>query len=235
MGPFAYYNQNLIVHLENTQKIAIRYADQNYSDISALRIRIASNNMSNMDKCQFQDLLKMASLMHDTGKAADIYQRLFSDPCKPISFYLHEIPSAIIAKKLMDKLNYSPFTEFLVVFTILSHHNSMRPFSRQELELRWRNYSWTFFDHYETIHAFLVDMFGCSVEFKRITNNDLMCFINWIEALAGDPSFKYAKLYILILNALVRGDNLDARSRKSGGHITNYWKRYMAEMEVDAI
>ncbi|MDI9609361.1 MAG: CRISPR-associated endonuclease Cas3'' [Candidatus Verstraetearchaeota archaeon] len=215
MAAFAYTNQGLKEHSKNTMEHALRYSNNNYAEVCVKRIKAASKKEITLSPGEFIELVKIAAMLHDAGKAADKYQEQFNgaNPEKP-SFHLHEIPSAIIAKSLMEGSGYSPDSVLLVSLAVLFHHTAMRPFDEQERRLNTTKKPWIFGRCKTDLNEISRAIFEKEFPSSRIELEEAKSFFEWINRVAGDAEkSRFAKLYCLILNPVIYGDNIDAKSR----------------------
>ncbi len=227
MTAYAYTNQKLEDHSVNTCKVALEYSAHNYAKVCARRIRSASGK--NLSSDDFIDLVKISALFHDSGKAADSYQKQFEGPPpeRP-AFYLHEIPSAIMAKAVMEGVDYDREWIYLVSLAILFHHTAMRPFGIQEGILRSRSVFWTFSKYRPVLDELSGTFLKGGLRISKIGIEEARSFMEWVERIAQDKEkSRFAKLYCLILNPLIYGDNIDAKSR--GGDKVK--SRFIKELE----
>ncbi|MEN3007178.1 MAG: CRISPR-associated endonuclease Cas3'' [Candidatus Methanosuratincola petrocarbonis] len=227
MTAFAYTNQELKRHSVNTMNHALKHSGENYAEVCVKRIRSASGSPI-FSPDEFIGLVRVAAALHDSGKAADSYQRQFqgTPPERP-SFYLHEIPSAIITKGLMEEAGYDPDSVFLVSLAVLSHHTAMRTYSRQERLLDKANQPWTFRKCKSDLDELSESILGTKLHFSRIDRDCAKNFMEWVDRMAGDcRNNSFAKLYCLILSPVIYGDNIDAQSR--GGYNKS---RFVEELE----
>ncbi|MEN3053086.1 MAG: CRISPR-associated endonuclease Cas3'' [Candidatus Methanosuratincola petrocarbonis] len=215
MVAFAYKNQGLKQHSEKTMQYALEYASKNYAEVCVRRIKAASKTNINYSIDEFLELVRIAAILHDSGKAADKYQSQFNSPPpeKP-SFSFHEIPSAIIAKTLMDRSGYSSDSILFVSLAVLFHHTAMRSFDQQERFLSSMRQPWTFTRCKSDLEDICSPIFGSEFPLRNIGKQEAKDFFEWIKRVAGNQNKShFIKLYCLILNPVIYGDNIDAKSR----------------------
>ncbi len=228
MAALAYTNQGLKEHSLNTMGIALKYSDNYYSEACVSRINSALKK-KRFSPSEFTEMVKIAAGLHDIGKGADHYQQQFGKNShgKP-SFYLHEIPSAVIAKKLMESAGYDSDRVLLVSIAILFHHTAMRPFDQQETCLKYFKKDWVFSRHRTDLDELSSNVLNSKFTLNRIGIEDAESFMDWIKRVAGNiEKSRLAKLYCLIAAPMIYGDNIDAKSR--GGNARK--SRFVEELE----
>ncbi|MEM0327734.1 MAG: CRISPR-associated endonuclease Cas3'' [Thermoproteota archaeon] len=210
-GPWAFINQDLISHSLNTAKIAERIAEESYRCSVARRIRIASGGKVIMEENKVLELIKIAALLHDVGKAADQYQRQLQDG--KLSFRCHELPSAFIAYDLMEKMKYVTHERVLVFLTILNSHQAMRSPAEMIRESNIREWSFKewwgktkpIFDILKTEERIFDSMD------KNLTIKNISDLYERVINYARKPgNAEWVKLYCLFLAPVVWGDICDA-------------------------
>lgn len=230
MTAFAYTNQRLRQHSEKTMEYALKFSSKDYAEVCAKRINAASKKKI-ISADEFMELVKISALMHDTGKAADKYQEQFEGTlCENPSFYLHEIPSAMIAKSLMEESGYDKYYVFLVSIAILLHHTAMRSFDEQEISLgNSKNNGWIFRGWKKDLDEISSALFKRTSPLNCIEAKKAKSFLDWIRRIAGDnEECRFAKLYCLILSPVIYGDNIDAKSR--GGRKRSLFSKELEEI-----
>lgn len=227
MAALAYTNQGLKEHSENTMQYAVSYASKNYAEVCVRRIRAASKISYSPD--EFLELVKIAAILHDSGKAADKYQEQFIGiPSKKPSFSFHEIPSAILAKRIMEKSGYGLDSVLFVSLAVLFHHTAMRAFDQQERFLNSIRQPWSFKKCKSDLDGICSAIFKNKFQLSSINKEEARNFFDWIRRTTGDPDkSRFIKLYCLILNPVIYGDNIDAKSR--GG--SKKKSRFVEELE----
>lgn len=228
MAALAYTNQGLKEHSLNTMGIALRYSDNHYSEACVSRMNSALKK-KRFFPSDFTEMVKIAAGLHDIGKGADHYQEQFwKNPHVKPSFYLHEVPSAVIAKKLMESVGYDSDQVFLVSIAILFHHTAMRPFDQQETCLKSLKKDWSFSRHRTDLDELSSNVLNTKFTLNRIGLEDAKSFMDWIKRVASNSEkSRLAKLYCLIATPMIYGDNIDAKSRD--GNVRK--SRFMEELE----
>jgi CRISPR-associated endonuclease Cas3-HD len=111
--------------------------DSSYSLSDSRVIMFAKNIMKNID---FEELLRIAIIFHDSGKAffQQNLKKLKSGE-EYLSFAGHEFVSAIIADTFIKELNIETMYEvyLAVPFSVLYHHHAMNPHLREEQNLTY--------------------------------------------------------------------------------------------------
>ncbi|MEM2914912.1 MAG: CRISPR-associated endonuclease Cas3'', partial [Candidatus Bathyarchaeia archaeon] len=207
-GPWAFTNQDLVSHSLNTAKISERIVDESYRYSVAGRIRIASRGKVGVEENKVLELVKIAALLHDIGKAADQYQLQFEKKYDKPSFRYHELPSAFIAYNLMNEMEYPIHERVLVFLTILNSHQAMRSpteeFNRSDIK-KWSFKGWwskmePIFDILKT-EKHIFDSMG-----KDLTRKDISDLCENIINYARRENANWVKLYCLFLAPVVWGD-----------------------------
>jgi len=213
LNALAYTNQELKSHAINTSEIALKYSGKCYAEVCARRIRSVLNKP--FSSSDFNYIVKVASTFHDAGKAADHYQMQFeAQQNKKPSFSLHEIPSAIITKTFMEQKGNDYESILLASLAVLFHHTAMRPYRLQEDLLKSRNHTWSFSKFKADIDLLSEKVFGTKFSLQRIEKENAMAFMKWVGNVTRSANIsRYAKLYCLVLNPVIYGDNIDAKSR----------------------
>ncbi|MEM3386820.1 MAG: HD domain-containing protein [Nitrososphaerales archaeon] len=207
MAPYAYPNHNLFEHLENTEKIASRTLDKMGKDVVCKRFKKYGLEI---DHEMLEEAVRISSLLHDIGKADDRYQKNYL----PLSFHLHEIPSAVISSRICEALRLAAVKD-IVFMVVLQHMCAIRDWLSQtptKLITTWR------FNMYgDAVKEFICKHFNLTVDIC-VSYSDfetLRCAIN-DKISKNNKEAEGLKLYMLLLTPLSVGDNLDAYKARGG-------------------
>jgi CRISPR-associated endonuclease Cas3-HD len=201
MIPYAYKDHELFKHLEGTANKALDTLNRLGYNVICNRFRKLGLEM---DCKELEQIVRLSALLHDIGKAADDYQ---NNP-KLENFYLHEVPSAVIAKRALEKNNIREECKDLIVITVLQHMNSMRDWMSSNREV---NKGWLFSKFSEHILRFLNGKNIVKGEINLdVNSNDASKLIKEYQDKSRSNDKQWLKLYNLILASITVGDNLDA-------------------------
>ncbi len=203
MIPYAYKDHQLFEHLEGTVDKATRYLDSLGQNVICNRFSRLGLDINNEE---LKEVVRLSALLHDIGKAADIYQR-----GNLRSFNLHEVPSAVIAERVLKEQKMVEEHIDLIVITILQHMNSMRDWMSDKTYSK--NYEWIFTECSNEVRSFF-NRHGLRDDIDlRVTPDDANELIHSYQNKSRSKS--WLKLYNLILALITAGDNIDAyRARK---------------------
>lgn len=232
--PYAYNNHPLVDHLLKTSEI-VEWIVKSYNldaiVTHRLRICLRMSGVSGdwLNRNIVRDLFYYTSLIHDVGKAAIEYQRIFDDNGVPkgrVSFYLHEIPSAIICYKVLMEKGFRDEIIKLGALTVLMHMSAARnPLLLGITEIR-KNFpkGWNFSVYSEFLSQELKIPMVDSIRLSDTIN-----FIELMKNFIVDVNNKYAKIYTIILAPLIAGDNIDASRARSGDKSISQSRRKLME------
>jgi CRISPR-associated HD domain protein len=205
MIPYAYKDHELFKHLEGTANKAL-YA------LNILGYNVICNRFRNlgleMDTKDLKEIVRLSALLHDIGKAADIYQCNIEK-----GFYMHEVPSAVIAKRILE---YNLREEYidLIVITVLQHMNSMRDWLSdisKDIERR----KWEFTLCKNEVITFLKEITKTDDINLDVRSSDANKLIEEYQGKSRSNK-RWLKLYNLILALITVGDNKDAYEARGG-------------------
>ncbi|MBT0160546.1 CRISPR-associated endonuclease Cas3'' [Candidatus Bathyarchaeota archaeon A05DMB-2] len=225
MKPYAYNDQLLFDHLKNTLNFAQQFIQQN-ANISCRRFKASGLNI---DLHRFKFLARVAALTHDIGKGADQYQRKQNIGKEKPTFMYHELPSAIISWRLLEKVGISKEERLLVFMGVLQHHNAMRDWLQDENLLQKLNrfrQPWTFSMCIDEINKFLDEEIGYT-EVLDTSLRDIFELIKYVKECLSKIRLAWPKLYCLLMAPVVIGDNLDAYKVRAND--LSYAKRWFIE------
>ena len=204
MRLYAYKDHELFNHLEDTATEALNALNRLGYNVICNRFRKLGLEIGSEE---LKEIVRLSALLHDIGKAADKYQ---SDR-ELESFYLHEIPSAVIAKRVLEESIQREEQRDLIVITVLQHMNSMRDWlSNYSKDIE--RYNWRFARcNYELLNFLKnitkVDNINIKLE---VSGHDAIELINEYKEKSRDRNRGWLKLYNFILALISVGDNIDA-------------------------
>lgn len=209
MGPYAYPNHNLFDHLEGTEKIALRTINNMGKDVVCKRFKKFGLEM---DGKLLEEAVRVAALLHDIGKADDRYQR----DAELQSFYLHEVPSAVISYRVCEALKIEAIKE-VVFMAVLQHMYAIRDWLSQIHTTNIRISRWSFDNYGAIVKEFINKHLNVDVDIC-VSNTDFMTYYSILrnKIISYSTNGEALKLYILILAPLTVGDNLDAYKFRAG-------------------
>ncbi|MDG6996723.1 MAG: hypothetical protein JRN52_12445 [Nitrososphaerota archaeon] len=175
----------------------------------------------------------LAAMLHDYGKALPKYQMQFHDNCvldskkSHPSFYLHELFSAIIALRVCKGLGLSNPCTFLVSFPVLQHLHSMRSvgnvlthrnlphlmdgFDITDLALsKYSDELRLIFDEISSLMELGVNSSAKQTWFHDIRKEEPKELLDYFMGMSSRKGERWLRLYVLVLNPVVIGDNLDS-------------------------
>jgi CRISPR-associated endonuclease Cas3-HD len=215
MIPYAYKDHELFKHLEGTANKALDTLNRLGYNVICNRFRKLGLEI---DCKELEQIVRLSALLHDIGKAADYYQ---NNP-KLENFYLHEVPSAVIAKRTLEENNIREECKDLIVITVLQHMNSMRDWISSNRDVNGR---WLFSKFSEQILRFLNGKNIVKGEINLdVNSNDASKLIKEYQDKSRSNDKPWLKLYNLILALITVGDNLDAyETRKDNLSKSRRW------------
>jgi len=179
--------------------------------------------------------MELSCILHDIGKAADMYQFGFNDACneasnKKISFTYHEVPSSyityyVILKKYEDEI-LANLSSLAVLLHIVRRDNPLnyvkyRVFDRKIWDLR------PYYDY--IVNNILPDV---DLNMLYIRDKDAYNHIKMLrDFVQVNPIL--SKLHIFFLAPIIIGDNIDARERPNGKH--NPWREMFTKQLLEAM
>jgi CRISPR/Cas system-associated endonuclease Cas3-HD len=169
------------------------------------------------------NILKIAALLHDLGKAADCYQI-----SGRTSYYLHELPSSVICWRLCEELRLSGENKILISLVVLQHMCTLRDWLGGWKISELRKEIWQFTRFRTEVQNFLSKNFGISVKLDVETSNIKKVLLEIKNALQNHR-MKFLKLYTLLLAPLSTADNLDVYEFKKD-NLDNSRKWFVEEL-----
>lgn len=233
MRPCAFTGHPLGEHLRETAALAQRLVRGGYAHTVVRRL---SSLGLKAEPEQVEELAVLASLFHDTGKAAERYQRQFDGDCactsgRDPSFRYHELLSAVHLTRYFELTGaYRDDLGLLAVMAVLNHMHALRDYSafRESLDPRGRAPS----DleevlrgssvREEHVEALISDLRGFDVLDEDAFRRALLGKVRLDEEVRpllgriseAEREKPFTKLYVTLLLPVVVGDNLDARRKR---------------------
>ncbi len=240
--PYAFTEQELLSHLQNTHNYSMKFATVHYLKIVQRRLFVVSEGALDPPLKKLGEIIQIASLFHDIGKVAEHYQnqKQLRDRCQKQSdpkqrkfptFFLHEVPSAVVVDRIARELGWCFEESFLASFSVLNHHNSMRPFGRIMGEIRWLPRGWVLQNRWTHELLPLCKRFDLDTAvLKNVTFDECEKYMLQMKNIISNRNLRWPKLYSLVLNPVVAGDNIDAKSRNDGT-VSTFRKVFVKELE----
>jgi CRISPR-associated endonuclease Cas3-HD len=246
MMPCAYKKQSLESHSQGVAKIALEFANEHY--IEVCRRRLLRTGL-NFEKHTIRNIILLSALLHDIGKSARYYQKQFDNACITIpdhvpSFYLHEISSAAISKRICDYNNFDTPISFFVVASVLQHLHAMRGMDKDRVisdainRFSKNNELLIFEDHWLQLYEMTNKtclLYGMNTNlnqdlFQNLYVSEITNLFVWISKIAQSRNIHWSKLYILFLNPVLVGDNMDAESNRKESQESRNRSSFMREL-----
>ncbi|MEM2041207.1 MAG: CRISPR-associated endonuclease Cas3'' [Nitrososphaerota archaeon] len=237
------FSEPLRIHIKTALDIAEKVLDSRLE-------RLANHICKDID---FEDLLRISIILHDSGKAFFQQNIRRKNSEEYLSFAGHEFISAIIAEiftlELSDELNPSSYFRTAITFSIYYHHHAMNPSYRKRhlieaCRIAKENYS-RYSEELEKIienfltknkrHALKRCMERLNVEKQNIIDN---VFVeNHLKRRLDDALIKkyspeLRKLSLLLLDSLIvcdymaawnRGENISSTFSKAVKMFYDLW------------
>jgi CRISPR-associated endonuclease Cas3-HD len=215
MIPYAYKDHELFKHLESTANKALNALNRLGYNVICNRFRKSGLEI---DDKELEQIVRLSALLHDIGKAADNYQNNTSLK----SFYLHEVPSAVIAKRALKERLREEYID-LIVITVLQHMNSMRDWMSSKSDII--NNRWLFSKFNNEILTFLNNKNILEDKINlEVNSNDAYGLIREYQEKSRSDDNSWLKLYNLVLALITIGDNIDAyEARKDNLSPSRRW------------
>jgi CRISPR-associated endonuclease Cas3-HD len=235
-------------HTKGVTERALRYASRDYLEICRRRLR--STNVD-CDVQEIKKIIALSAILHDVGKAADKYQQQFDDKCflqnnytKP-TFYLHEVFSAVIAKRISEHNRIALPSSFFIVSSVLQHLHTMRSIDRKSTvynsirklseEKKYCSISSTS-KLLEMVNSICKE-YGLDINveaslFGNFTPEEAQSMFRWLHDVIENRNYKWPKLYVLFLNPIVIGDNLDAEENRTHSAESGNRTPFMKELAI---
>ncbi|GBC71633.1 hypothetical protein HRbin02_01418 [Candidatus Calditenuaceae archaeon HR02] len=250
MRPCAFTGHPLGEHLRETAALAQCLVRGGYALTVVRRLRSLGLGA---EPEQVVELAVLASIFHDTGKAAEHYQRQFEGDCtcaqgRDPSFKYHELISAVHLRRYFDLTRaYDDGLALLAEMAVLNHMHALRDYSAFKEVLdpqRWLPYDLrsilegssvreedveALVSEVRGFDALDVEAFRRALPEKVRLNEEVRPLLNRIsEAESRRP---FTKLYVALLLPVVVGDNLDARKKRRDDSDHKGRKLFAEELE----
>ncbi|HXG07233.1 MAG TPA: CRISPR-associated endonuclease Cas3'' [Nitrososphaera sp.] len=246
MMPCAYEKQSLESHSQGVAKIALAFANDQY--IEVCRRRLLRTGV-NLEKHTIRSIILLSALLHDIGKSARYYQKQFDKTCIPVidhvpSFYLHEISSAAISKRICDYNNFDTPISFFVVASVLQHLHAIRGIDKDRVindainRFAKNKELLIFEDHWLKLYEMTNKaclLYGVNTNlnqdlFQNLHVSEITNLFAWVSKIAQNRNIRWPKLYILFLNPILVGDNIDAESNRNESQESRNRSPFMREL-----
>jgi CRISPR-associated endonuclease Cas3-HD len=248
MRPCAFTGQSLGAHLRCTAHIVQDMLVHGYAHTVARRLGTMGLNANPEE---VEELILLAALFHDTGKAVTYYQKQFDNDrgCrsnKGPSFSYHEILSAVHFQRYLEKSGrkYNSELSLLAVLAVMNHMHAIRDYSDlveapglqrsqippglvvtlKESQVRAEDVEVLVMDLRE-FDVLDLDAFRDALA-RDITEKDVRDLLGMVSDLERSKSF--TRLYATLLLPVVVGDNIDARNKRRSDKEYN-WRKLFAE------
>jgi len=251
MRPCAFTGQTLGAHLSCTARIAQEMLGNGYARTVARRLRSMGLDANPEE---VEELILLAALFHDTGKAVTYYQKQFDNDCgcrsnKGPSFSYHEILSAVHFQRYFENSarKYNSELPLLAVLTVMNHMHAIRDYSdlveapglqRTQLQLGLLKVLKESQIRPEDVEALATDLKEFDVLdrdafrdalARDITGDDVRDLLGMVTDL--ERSKPFAKLYVTLLLPVIVGDNIDARNKRRSDEEHSGRKLFAEELE----
>jgi CRISPR-associated endonuclease Cas3-HD len=251
MRPCAFTGQTLGAHLRYTARIAQEMLCNGYAYTVARRLR-SMGLTANPDVVE--ELILLAALFHDTGKAATYYQKQFDGDCacrstNGPSFRYHEVLSAVHFQRYLEKSGRKYYCELstLAVLAVMNHMHAIRDYSdlveapglqRPQLPqglLKVLKGSQIRPEDVETLATHLKEFDVLDKGAFRealvsdITGDDVRDLLGIVSDIEHNKPF--ARLYVALLLPVIVGDNIDARNKRRSDEEHRGRRLFAVELE----
>ncbi len=252
MRPCAFTGQSLGAHLRCTARIVQDMLGRGYALTVARRLRSMGLNANPEE---VEELILLAALFHDTGKAATYYQKQFDKVCNcgstnGPSFRYHEVLSAVHFQRYLEKSGrkYNSELSLLAVLAVMNHMHAIRDYSDlveapglqrtqlpqgltrvlKESQIRPEDVE-TLATDLKEFDALNLDAFRDALS-KDITGEDVRYLLGIVSDL--ERSKPFARLYVTLLLPVIVGDNIDARNKRRSDEEHRGRKLFAEELEM---
>ncbi len=248
MSPCAFTGHPLGAHLRCTARIAQEMLGNGYAQTVAKRLGTMGPAARPEE---VEELILLAALFHDTGKAATYYQKQFENGCvcrstKGPSFRYHEVLSAVHFQRYLEKSGrkYDRDLSFLAILAVMNHMHAIRDYSdlMDVLEVQWSQLPKTLREVLEESQVREEDVEALATDLEEfdlldrvafrdalavsVTENEVLLLLRWVsEAERAKP---FMRLYATLLLPVIVGDNIDAREKRRSDE-EHSWRGIFAE------
>lgn len=242
MKPCAFVGQPLSRHIEGCLGELEKFASKNqsYFEVASRRLRSALKKRREIEPKKVEEMVKLAILFHDVGKAYNYFQKWFNDECssrKP-GFQHHEVVSAAMCHKFFStqpEEEWSNVEKALVVLSVLNHHHAFRnpikmTYARAEdVESKVSSIVREGFCAGDLPSVF--EKFDINLNGLVLNGHDVRMFYSWLKGVRKiDGAKMWLKLYVLVMNPLIIADNMNARERGGESEVKNAFIKEIEEV-----
>ena len=254
MSPCAFTGHPLGAHLRCTARIAQEMLGNGYAQTVARRL--GTMGLAARPE-EVEELILLAALFHDTGKAATYYQKQFENGCvcrstKGPSFRYHEILSAVHFQRYLERSGrkFDRDLTFLAVLAVMNHMHAIRDYSdlvevlepqRSQLPKGLEVVLKESQVRAEDLEALVTDLIEFDVLDKEafrdalardITGNEVQLLLRGVwEAERTERSKPFMRLYATLLLPVIVGDNIDAREKRRSDEEHSWRRLFVEELE----
>ncbi|GIU72006.1 MAG: CRISPR-associated endonuclease Cas3'' [Candidatus Nitrosocaldaceae archaeon] len=215
----SYYDGNRKELLKEHIKLALKYIKH----LENSRIYRMANNIE--PKADFKNIVRLAVIFHDAGKAFIQYKR-----DNYISFRGHELVSAIIIDKFVRELCLDEYYS-ASTFAVMYHHHAMNFNFRKAIKIGEAiNNKNSASNLKKVLNIFLNNNERDILDriFKQLDNLLKDQYLNVVECelfrrVSGKNGSKVRKISYLTLNTLMAADYLSAREGRSNDTRSNFY------------
>jgi CRISPR-associated endonuclease Cas3-HD len=203
---------------------------------------------------EVEELILLAALFHDTGKAATYYQKQFENGCvcrsaKGPSFRYHEILSAVHFQRYLERSGrkFDRDLTFLAVLAVMNHMHAIRDYSdlvevlepqRSQLPKGLEVVLKESQVRAEDLEVLVTDLKEFDVLdqaafrdalARDITGNEVLLLIRGVSE--AERSKPFTRLYATLLLPVIVGDNIDAREKRRSDEEHSWRRLFVEELE----
>jgi len=238
-------------HLRCTARIAQEMLGNGYAQTVARRL--GTMGLAARPE-EVEELILLAALFHDTGKAATYYQKQFENGCvcrsaKGPSFRYHEILSAVHFQRYLERSGrkFDRDLTFLAVLAVMNHMHAIRDYSdlvevlepqRSQLPKGLEVVLKESQVRAEDLEALVTDLKEFDVLdqaafrdalARDITGNEVLLLIRGVSE--AERSKPFTRLYATLLLPVIVGDNIDAREKRRSDEEHSWRRLFVEELE----
>ncbi|MBS7287545.1 MAG: CRISPR-associated endonuclease Cas3'' [Candidatus Freyarchaeota archaeon] len=230
MKPCAFVGQPLSRHIEGCLEELKKFTYKNptYFEVVSRRLRSALKGVTTQIENRVtgqrvEEMVRLAVLFHDVGKAYNYFQNRFDERCssKSPGFQYHEVVSAATCHKFFStqpEEEWSSVEKALVVLSVLNHHHAFRNPIRiihagdEDIMNRGVHYIREGFCEGDLPSVF--EKFNIRLNGLVLNSYDVQGFYSWLNGVRRMKGVdRWLKLYVLVMNPLIIADNMNAKER----------------------